>query len=268
MKTYSLFLQPVARSLFAFVLSIGMLVMATCLAPPLAAQDNGFRVDTDVIEGEDAKPVQRSLTLFYNSVAYNISQDSGELMVVDWKNDRIILLNTPQQIQTTVEISRLRDLLSAAKAQSASTTLVAYVKGAEKVKDADASIEVGDAVMLYEATLQRPSDASRAQAYADQYRQFADATKLLSAFAGPPPFHRLQLNKVVAEKGALPDEITLKLRVGEETVEYKSTLHVIWQLSKKDQNRISDIGEMMARYESLDYREFQKRNVQQIKTSK
>lgn len=228
--------------------------------------DEGFCVETDVIEGTEAKPVQRSATLFSNGVAYNLSQDSGELMVVDWKNDRIILLNTQQEIQTTVQISRLQKLLESAKQQSAATTLVGFVKGAEKVQREGAKIRVGDMLMQYEATLQRPDEEERAHGFAQQYRHFADATKLLSAFAGPPPFHRLKLNEAICEDGSLPDEITLTMRVGEETVVYKSTLHVIWTLSRNDKRRIGEIGDMLVTFEDLDYREFQKRNVQQVKT--
>ena len=76
----------------------GVLALATCLmatSSEAVAQYTGFRVDTDVTQGEDARPVQQSLTLFSNGVAYNLSQDSGELMVVDWQRDRIILLNKP-----------------------------------------------------------------------------------------------------------------------------------------------------------------------------
>ena len=242
------------------------------LAMTLAGMDlavlaeDGFRVDTDVTEGGQAKPVQRSITFFHNGVAYNLSQDSGELMVVDWKNDRIILLNTKQEIQTTVEISRLQHLLESARTQSAATSLVGFVKGAEKVQSEGSKIRVGDQLMLYEATMQRPDDEDRARDFAQQYRQFADATKLLSAFAGPPPFHRLQLNEAICDEHSLPDVIELKIRVGDDTVTYKSTLHVIWTLSRKDQQRITEIGDMLVTFDDMDYREFQKRNVQQVKT--
>ena len=249
---------------------VSVLSVATTQGPSGSVSAQGpntvvFRIETDVFEADEPKPVQRSLTLFQNGVAYNLSHDSGELMLVDWSGDRIVLINKPQQIQTTVEISKLQELLRAAKTQMATTTLVMYSKGAEKVDANENRIRIGDALMLYESTLQRPESSTQAKICAQEYRKFADATKLLSAFAGPPPFHRLRLNQAVSEKDAIPQEINLKMRVGDSTVHYKSILHANWLLSKDDQNRINEFGEMMATFESLDYEEFQKRNSQQVR---
>lgn len=240
----------------------GALVLIASMAPTCQAQSSGFRVETDVFVDGTKEPVQQSLTLFSNGVAYDSSRDQvGETTMVDPGRDRVILLNDEHELQTTVKISELDSLMNSARKQAMTTGLGVYLRGASMVDASHDQVVVGDDLLRYTATLQRPRDDALAGQVAVQYRQFADAVKQINSFRsfGDPPFARLALNAAVQEQKALPQELTLTAKKGEHQVTYKCILHVTWMLSKTDELKIAKVGEKLALYEVVNSTEYQKR---------
>ena len=244
------------------LLFAGALLVICSFAETATAQLSDFRVETDVLVPNEPKPVQQTLTLFKNGVAYDFSRDEpDQITMVDPIRMRIVLLDAERKVQTQVDLSGLNALMDSARNQAATTGLSIYLEDARTVGfDADTKkVTVGAKVLRYEATLQEPREAKMAAHFA----KFADASAYLNAWraASPPPFARIALNQAIAEQTALPDEITRTtfIRdkdqvVGEHVV--KCRLHSNWRLSKDDELQIQEIGKMLVNFATLSNAEY------------
>ena len=119
--------------------------------------------------------------------------------------------------------------------------------------------ERSSAQITYRAKLLVPEDADAARAY----RKFADGyARLNAAYKGN--FHtlaRLDLNRSLAEKGQVPQEVELtvtpKTLLGKK-LEIRSRHLYNWTLSEPDQKRIDKAGVGMADYIEIGLPEFKK----------
>lgn len=220
----------------------------------VVAPSAGFRVVTDVFFGTQKAPAQQSLTLFSAGVAYDISfDDPNQITMVDPQRSRIVLLNKATQTQTAIDLRELQQFIDSARKAAETSELATYLAGADKIVVTDDSVSVGDSVMQYQTSLQKPRDPQMAQ----QYAQAADALILLNGWrSGMPPFARLSFNRAVAEQQALPQEITRTTSSGKQTIVVRSLLHTNWRLSRDDERQIAEIGTMLVSFSPVTAPEF------------
>ena len=233
---------------FQCLTTLGLAVAMTILSSVgLTAAD--FRVETDVFADGQSKPVQQSLTLFSGGVAYDYSLDDPDrVTIVDVAQQRIVLLDAKQKVQSQVQLTELNAFIESARNQAQSSELSVCISDAEQVSfdEPQQLLTVGQKVTRYEAKLQTAPD----EQVASQYRQFADATAHLNAWStGTPPFARLALNAVVGNRIALPEEITrtsFPLGSNKSTSAFvvRCRLHVGWQLSADDTERVAKFQTM------------------------
>lgn len=233
------------------------LIVATCTATllacsTLAAQD--FRVETDVFVGKQKEPLAQYLTLFQASTIYDFAlAGSQQVTVFDVTRGRFLLLDVQREIKTeltTRDIDAFHERLR------------------ERVADRDASLfqtqfeyqfeEAGGWHVLvgedveYRARGLTPKYPDAAE----RYRVFADWYARLNAMrpGNPPPYARLELNRLLAEKQLLPESIERSLTAGRITprrLEARSEHHVNWRLSEPDQQRIRRVGDQLASFKAV-----------------
>lgn len=237
---------------FVLMMVAGMLSSMT-LTSRVHSQQTGFRVETDLFRGDEVEPFHQTVTLFFDGVAYDTPRDQGMLTMIDPKRDRIILLDETRQVQTEVDLLKLRAMIEKAKTNAFAVTAT-LIADAEKVVASEDRVTAGDALIRYDATFQLAHTAAIAQ----QYAEFADASAMLNAGHDPAalPYARLNLNKAIAEKNALPKEITKTVSIGKIPQVHRSILHANWRLSKDDETRIAKIGTMLVSYPSVSQQEF------------
>ena len=127
------------------------------------------------------------------------------------------------------------------------------LKGADRIAVEASGVSVGDSALQYQATLQKPREASMAR----QYAAYADALALLNGWQQAlPPFARLSLNRVVAEQQALPEEITRTTSSGKQTDVVRCRLHTNGRLSKDDERQVAEIGRMLVSFETVTVPQF------------
>lgn len=213
-----------------------------------------FRVVTDVFLGDHKEPAQQTLTLFSGGVAYDISfDDPNQISMVDVDRDRIVLLNKELQIQTSIDLNKLQQYIESARKQAETSDLAVYLNGAEQIEVVGSSVTVGDQVLRYQASLQKPRD----EQMAEQYARTADALSLLNGWrSGVPPFARLSLNRVVAEQKSLPEKITRTTSSNKKTEVVRCRLHANYRLSKEDKQQVSEIGKLLVSFPSVAEQEF------------
>jgi hypothetical protein len=241
----------------------GALTMICSVAFNATAQQNDFRVETDISIPEEPKPIQQTLTLFKSGVAYDFPRNTPEsVTLIDPARQRIVLFDKKRQVQLQINMSEFNTYMDSAAAEASASPKLAPALLDAKLVSFDPNsktVSVGEKMLRYEATLQEPpSDTT----IAADYSQFANISARLNAWeeSSPAPFARMALNAEIASKNALPDEITRTAFVlrGSKKIEQviKCRLHVNWRLSKDDETQISEIGKMLVSFKPVSVAEF------------
>lgn len=232
-----------------------------CTATHLEAQQSAdFRLETDLMEAGKAKPIDQTVTLFANGIAYDYSRETPHrVMVVDASNNRITFLDSQRQIQTRVNLNELQSGIESAK-----NRLMQVPGGPEKLEDAaklsvDPSsgvITVGQKFIRYEATAESPSSPQ----FADQYAVFANVSSLVNAWqshgTSPPPFARMQLNQTLGDRKAIPTTITRTVFAGSRESKVISRIHPSYSLTAEDKQRVDQFGAMILSYPTKSLAEY------------
>ncbi len=253
-------------SLLGWLMTSPLLYSQTALqtqnqsTPAQRAAAAAFRVDTDIyLKVNNTKPDKQTLTLFKEGVYYDFPMDDDKqpITMTDPTRGRIVVLSPSRQIKTQLKTADLLSHLEALKKDVGTNKELAGMLSASQKVSFDQNTNVlivGDESLAYEATLQTARDASIAQQYAD----FADWYARINALLPPnfPPFVRLELNRQVAARGALPDTITRTTRHNGKSSAIRSKLLVIAGLSSDDEAKIRMVGEMLQRCKEVSQAEF------------
>jgi hypothetical protein len=190
-----------------------------------AAEDAGFRVESQVFVNGAEEPVARSLTLFRDGVAWDFLEPvaakgghagtGGEIVLHDPARERVVLVDPVRNLKTQIDAIRLERLSVslASWARKSDDRLVQWAGGpdfGEGMTESDERIELVGPRVHYVIDFARPPSAEAAGIY----RRFADTAILLKALVRPgglPPFPRLAINRRVAAAGGIPTEVSLEI---------------------------------------------------------
>ncbi len=246
--------RTMPRTITLAIAAIALLTMEN----NLVAQQDAYRLETDVYVGSETRPVYQTLTLFKDSIAYDIPHGSSTITVIDVNRSRITLLDSTRQVQTHVELAQLIRLIGDARKQAG--PLQPIVEESSKVVETSGSLVVGGEIIRYEATMQDAPEKATAITYA----KFADAVAYLngSREAASLPFARLTLNREIAKRSKLPHEVTKTVSLGRKPTVQRSKLHATWSLNAENEKRIAAIDEMMKAFPVLEHPEYFKSPLQ------
>jgi len=233
------------RTLFLFLLACALgSILAT-------AQGDDFRVENEVYAGSDEKPVTETLTLFSGDVAYDFvlgdRSDGIEFKYVTVFNNRlnsIVLLDPKRKIRTTLTTHELAEFTAAIRKRADDEPNNGLFGPVFSVtyEDAERQITMTSDKLTYRAKGVSPKDPTAAK----RYRRFADWYAQLNATWGNlPPFGRIELNRILAEKGLLPLDVERTIVLNRKKTVAHSKHSVNWALSNTDRRRIEQAGEMM-----------------------
>ncbi len=201
---------------------------------------------------KNTKPDRQTLTLFKEGVYYDFPMDDDKqsITMMDPLGGRIVMLSAARQVKTNFATDSLSahiaKVASEVEKNSSSKELAKIVSASKQVAfDSERNVvRIGDDSLTYEATLQTPRDASMVQQFAD----FADLSAKLNAIMPRPfpPFARLELNRQIASRNALPDTIQRTTKHNGHTFVVKTKLLVIASLSSDDEAKIRLVGDPAA----------------------
>jgi hypothetical protein len=252
MKMPQSFMKLVLRGLL-FGLLGGTLSPTLLLAQ--VSKPSPFRVDTDIYLDDTKPPIKRTLTLFSEGLYYDFEEtESGQITVVDPGRNRIVLINKNRKVKTVLDTKQIQLMVANARAQA--DAKYASISKSEFVKapyGKDEAVVQND-FMEYRATTQQPSQPDMAK----QYAEFADWSARLNAIYQPklPPYLRLELNRLIAERQVLPSEVKRITRQGGRQMEASCRLIPVWQLSQDDLVKIARCGEMLAVFNDVTMEEY------------
>jgi hypothetical protein len=210
--------------------TIVRLVLSWCLlavcagTAAWAAEERGFRVESEVFVNGAEEPIARSLTLFRDGIAWDFLEPSaakgegdaaGEIVLHDPSRERVVLVDPVRNLKTQIDAIRLERLSVslASWARKSDDRLVRWAGGpdfGEGMTESDDRIELVGPRVRYAIEFATPPTAEAA----GLYRRFADTAILLKALVRPgglPPFPRLAINRRVAAAGGIPTEVSLEI---------------------------------------------------------
>jgi hypothetical protein len=237
----------------ALLITVGQSSMTLAQSPSAAA----FRINTDIYKDPSEPPIKRSLTLFSQGVYYDLDDlDSTQITVIDPIRARIILLDRTRKIQTRLSMPEVEQKLSSAL-QQMDPKLSKFLT-TSSLKSTDPNfVVVGNDNLKYESKIVAVEDPSIAQ----QYAEFADWSARINAIFPPsiPPFLRIQLNRAILEKGAIPSELDRTTRLNGRESKLTCKILPLWTLNNDDLKTIERIGGMLAQFDQKDLETFQQK---------
>ncbi|MEX0818356.1 MAG: hypothetical protein WD070_02150, partial [Pirellulaceae bacterium] len=210
----------------------------------LLAQD--FRVDTDVYLGEDKETFSEHLTLFRGPVVYDFAvKGVDEVTILNLQTGEITLLDVKRRQRadlTTADLLSFSARIKAIGIDKQAEDLVAP-KFEVRFDDEQNSLELVSRKITYRATGMKPSEA----AVATRYREFTDWYARLNSMRppNPPHFGRLELNRELADRGLLPQDIERTVMLGRlfSKPQKARSHHVVGMtISGTDRRRIDEAG--------------------------
>jgi hypothetical protein len=236
-------------------------VVAMSLVAEAAAEE--FRIETEVFAGKQKEPFAKNLTLFTDGLVYDFSLlGPEEITVLDPARGRFVLLDLKRQIRTTLTTKELLEITAAIKTHAPEMDGVfAFAANPQFETQFDTEknmLTLRSAVLTYRAKALSPKFASAVSSY----QQFADWYARLNAVrpGSLPPFARIELNKALAERGLIPEEVELTVaptnRLVGRTVVIRSQHAVNWRLSNTDRKQIETAGSHMAEFQPVGFKEY------------
>jgi hypothetical protein len=228
-----------------------------------------FRIDTEILVGDQKKPAAESLTIFKGGVVYDFALGAQqEITIFDPVRGRFTLLDPARKWRTGLGSQAVLDyaLQFDTEAAQSGNPVFAFAANPHFATSVDEYEENGQkltrltlaAQPLAYVAVARAADKPDAMA---AYRQFADwYARLNTTRSGNLPTRaRLELNKVLAERQLLPLEITRTIRPSgllAREVTVKSRHLMNWTLSGEDHKRIERAGEYLATFQQVDFDEY------------
>jgi hypothetical protein len=224
---------------------------------PVPGLAPSFRVETDLFEGTQVKPQSQHLLLFDSGVIYDLPIGVGTTITVfDPIRNRVMLLHKTQRVRTSISTESLiqisAQVRSAAVEAGAENSLGLNARVVPGELEGTYVIEFGDT--KYTATTQ----ASGNEGIAAEYAAFTVwACRLnIARQVGSPPFARMTMAEFLASEKALPRQIRLDVKRGLKTRTYRAEHLYVGRLSDLDRKKISDVGQMIASFEEVEFSEF------------
>lgn len=245
------------------VLWIPALSLLAGQVPMVASQAEDFRVETDILLGGEKEPVAQSVTLFSGGLVYDFPLiGPQEITVLDSGRGRFVLLDVPRKTKTTLTTQDLLQTTAAIKVQAQELDgVLAFAADPQFKSESDGQdgwLTLSSSLLSYRAKGIKPKLA----ATADAYRDFADWYARLNATrpGNLPPFPRLELNRVLAERQQVPEEVELTVEPRNRLAGRKLVVrshHIFnWRLSNTDRKRIETAGTYMADFQAVGFQNY------------
>jgi hypothetical protein len=224
---------------------------------PVFGSAPSFRVEIEIFEGTQVKPQSQHLLLFDSGVIYDLPIGVGTTVTVfDPSRTRVMLLHKTQRVRTSISTESLIQISAQARAAAidagAEKSLGLNARVTPVGMPGDYSIEFGDTKYSVK------SQQALTEGVAGEFAAFTVwACRLnLARQVGSPPFARMTMAEFLAAEKALPRQISLEVRRGLKTRTYRAEHLYVGRLSDLDRKKITDVGQMIASYDEVEFAEF------------
>jgi hypothetical protein len=237
------------------------LFMAVLLSPPGTLTAQNFRIESEVFLGKEKEPVSESLTLFHGGVVYDFLLTAPEeISVFDPLRSRFVLLDVTRRVKATLTLDDLQAATEAIKTGADAKQHEYFLSPQfEQTFDAETLwLTLTSKHIIYRVKGITPRDAEAVE----RYQLFADWYARLNATrpGNLPPFARIELDRALAQRRLVPEEVELTLLPKNRLLGRKIELHskhaFIWELGQTDFKRIETAGQYLATFETVSFQRY------------
>ncbi len=222
------------------------------------AQD--FRIETDVFVNRSKEPAAQTLTLFHSGVVYDFMlSDSEEIVVFNPHQGMFFLLDPVRKMKLPLSKEQILRFMAIMRTMQDGKDPFFFNPAFQETFDEETKqLTLESERVTYRAKGIEPDNLGPVQ----QYRQFADWYARLNATTPGkmPPFPRLELNRALAERGLVPEEIELTIDLADvllpKKIEVRSHHLIVWQLSNRDKERIDKANEHLINFQAVEFRQY------------
>lgn len=230
-----------------------------------------FRIETEVFADEAEQPVSANLTLFSRGLVYDFltiydgetasgQAEPEQIVIYDRDHQKLVMIDVPRQVKLVLSHDDILRFNAAQQARPGLQKKNPFLFNPQFNESFDA--ETGW------LTLSSPRMEYRVKGYTTDdkaglsvYQDFANWYVRLNAI-GPgkmPPFARLELNKAIAARNMIPEQVELSFKLDGllgQKIEVKSRHYVIWKLSETDRKRIESADAHWVEFEEVSVQRF------------
>lgn len=219
------------------------------LAQASQATEPEFRCDTEIFLGDAKEPALASSTIFTGLRAYDfLITEPEEVTIYDFGRREFKLLHAGRKMRTTVTAEDLLTFTATYKTLKTKSELFQFcLQPLFEETFADDVLQFSSKPLSYRVTCVEPGSVGADQ----RYREFADWSARLNAMrpGSLPAFPRLELNKALAERGVMPEQIERTIvtprLTGNRTELARSRHNFNWTVSAKDHRDIDRVGDYL-----------------------
>jgi hypothetical protein len=247
---------------------------ASLLPFSAAASAQDFRVDTEVFAGKEKEPIAETLTIFSSGRVYDfLLGGSREITIFEPAAGQFTFLDPERKLRCTIASQEVLDYVLELNKAAVQQKVPLFAAAADpqfevqeeeeldeeqEKKTGRTRVTLTSKSIIYTAVGKAPQQ----HATVDAFKQFADWYARLNAIRGGgnlPPGARLALNRELALRKLLPDEITrvtIQSGLREKRLEVRSRHLFNWALSVADRQRIEQAGDYLANFQAVSFSEF------------
>ena len=258
---------PVSLTVLALMaVTWGIFAQSTDTA---AAGARGFYVANSVALADEAAPKARSLTIFADQRAYDISVAGSGIVIFDAKQQQVVLLDKKRKVKTSIAVTALeaaREQFRTWCLKQADPVLRFCGRPQFDIQKTDQRVEF----LAEELEYLMDTTSGETQEAAKLYREFSDAMvglAVVNQSSPVPPLARLVVNRELAKDGLLPVSVGVKMKArttGDPALHIRTHHTIGWQLRANDQKLLSDINTYERTFRRVNLNEFLGRNIQTL----
>jgi len=228
--------------------------------------EQGFRIDNSVYAGKDKEPAVRTTTIFLKGAVYDFMEQPHEAVVLESELGRFTLLDMTRRVRAELTVDEVVEVARglgqrAAMHENPYVQFLASPKFDERFDLAGGALTLDSPWVTYRVKTQNPDDPAMVQSY----REFADLYCQVNTMLNPaasPPFARMELNTVLAERGAIPATIDLTLRPKRSfpptRISLRSEHELVPTLGQPDLDRVRQAREFMNIFKLVSFEEYRR----------
>lgn len=229
-------------------------------ALPARAVGQDFRVESEVSLRDNKKPFSENLTLFANDMVYDfLLTKPEEITIFDPAGGKFVLLDPARKLKLTIAREDILSLIAKLKASEYGTKDPFLFAPLFNVgfDQQNSWVTLTSSRITYRVKGLVPKDPGVVY----QYRRFADWYARLNATVpgNMPPFARIEMNKEIAIRGFIPEQVELTLKSRGRTpkkTELVSRHLVVWQLSNRDRDKIESAEAYKSSFRPATFKEY------------
>jgi len=241
-------------------------------APARGAEFVDFRVETQLYLVGEEKPINEINTIFRSGFVYDFITDPSkqrdpETTIFDALKGRFVVIDPQRHVWTQVSTEAVKTFSGKIKIAAAGNkdpilNFMATPQFNETTEGSTMVFKSAKGNWMEYRVRAAPAKSSRV---VEQYNECSQWHAQLNVMLNPntlPPFPRMEINKVLAERQLLPTEVQVTIdpkQPGLRQISLRATHRFQWTLLEPERQRIEEAGRQLAAFREVTLEDYNRR---------